>query len=142
MKINILIKDRDVRYKTSISTFIFKFKEEYKMKIWKEEQLKLLEGYPKEIVDNVNEKIGILNDNYGTDRGVDKDLGGYIQVIESLEELKSLKGGILHGLVEEYSDEICTTENGDVYNSTLYIASSDYNVVVITKNEMIDELLK
>ena len=57
-------------------------------------------------------------------------------------ELKSLKNGILQGLVEEYSDEICTTENGDVYNSTLYIASSDYNIMVITKNEMTDELLK
>ena len=112
------------------------------MKIWKEEQLKLLEGYPKEVVDSVNEIIGVLNNNYGADRDVDKDLGGYIQVIESLEELKLLKYGILQGLVEEYSDEICITENGDVYNSTLYITSSDYNVVVITKNEMTDELLK
>lgn len=112
------------------------------MKIWKEGQLNLLKVYPKDVVDSVNETIGILNDNYGIDRDVDKDLGGYIQVIESLEELKLLKDGILHGLVEEYSDEICTTENGNVYNSTLYIASSDYNVVVITKNEMTDELLK
>lgn len=112
------------------------------MKIWKEGQLNLLKGYPKDVVDSVNETMGILNDNYGIDRDVDKDLGGYIQVIESLEELKLLKDGILHGLVEEYSDEICTTENGNVYNSTLYIASSDYNVMVVTKNEMTDELLK
>ena len=112
------------------------------MKIWKEEQLNLLEGYLKKVVDSVNETISILNDNYGTDREVDKDLGGYIQVIESLEELKWLKYGILQGLVEEYSDKICITENGDVYNSTLYIASSDYNVMVITKNEMTYELLK
>ena len=112
------------------------------MKIWKEEQLNLLEGYPREAVNSVNETIGILNDNYGTKRDVDKELGGYIQVIESLEELKSLKNGILQGLVEEYSDEICTTENGDVYNSTLYITSSDYNVMVITKNKITDELLK
>ena len=112
------------------------------MKIWKEEQLNLLEVYPKEVIDSVNETIGILNDNYGTERDVDKELGGYIQVIESLEELKSLKDGILQGLVEEYSDEICTTENGDVYNSTLYITSSDYNIMVITKSEITDELLK
>ncbi|MEG1009125.1 MAG: hypothetical protein RSF67_04815 [Clostridia bacterium] len=112
------------------------------MKIWKEEQLSLLKEYAKEVVDSVNETMVILDDNYGTNRDVDKDLGGYIQLIESLEELKSLKDGILQGLVEEYSDKICTTENGDVYNSTLYIASSDYNVMVITKNEMTDELLK
>lgn len=36
------------------------------MKIWKEEQLNLLEGYPKEVVDSVNETMNILNDNYGT----------------------------------------------------------------------------
>ena len=112
------------------------------MKIWKDGQLNLLKGYPKEVVDSVNETMNILNDNYGTDRDVDKDLGGYIQVIESLEELKLLKDGILQDSVEEYSDEICTTENGDVYNSTLYIVSSDYNIMVITKNEMTDELLK
>ena len=112
------------------------------MKIWQEEKLNLLEGYPKEVVDSINETIGILNSNYGADRDIDKDLGGYIQVIESLEELKSLKEGILQGLVEEYSDEICTTENGDVYNSTLYITSSDYNIMVITKNEITDELLR
>lgn len=112
------------------------------MKIWKEEQLKLLESYPKEVVDSVNETMRILNDNYGSERNIDKDLGGYIQLFQSLDELKTLKDGILYGLVEEYSDKICTTENGDVYNSTLYITSSDYNVVVITKNEMTDELLK
>ena len=112
------------------------------MKIWKVEQLKLLEGYPKEVADSINETIVILNNSYGVDRDVDRDLGGYIQVIESLEELKWLKYGILQGLVEEYSDKICITENGDVYNSTLYIASSDYNVMVITKNEMTYELLK
>ena len=112
------------------------------MKIWKEEQMKLLKNYPKEVIDSVNETISILDKNYGNDRNVEKDLGGYIQIVESLQELKLLKDGILQGLVEEYSDEICTTENGDVYNSTLYIASSDYNVIVITKNEMTDELLK
>ena len=31
------------------------------------------------------------NDNFRVDRDMDKDLGGYIQVIEFLEELKSLK---------------------------------------------------
>ena len=112
------------------------------MKIWKEEQLKLLVDYPKEVVDSVNETINILDKNYGSYRDVDKDLGGYIQVIESLDELKLLKEGILQGLVEEYSDKICTTENGDIYNSTLYTASSDYNVVIITKNEMTNELLR
>ena len=104
--------------------------------------MKLLQGYPKEVIDSVNETIGILNDNYRTDRDVDKELGGYVQLIQSFEELKILKNSILQGLVEEYSDEICTTENGDVYNSTLYIVSSDYNIMVITKNEMTDELLK
>lgn len=33
-------------------------KEEYKIKIYKEEQLSLLEDYPKEVVDSVNEIKG------------------------------------------------------------------------------------
>jgi len=49
--------------------------------------------------------IGILKDKYGINRNVDKDFGCYIQVIE---------------LLEEYSDEICTTENG-MYTIQHYI---------------------
>ena len=38
------------------------------MKIWKDGQLNLLKGYPKEVVDSVNEIMSILNDNYETDK--------------------------------------------------------------------------
>lgn len=60
------------------------------MKIQKKEQLNLLQVYLKEVVESVNENICILNDNYGTKRDVDKDLGGYIQLIQSLDEFKLL----------------------------------------------------
>lgn len=55
------------------------------MKIWKGKQLKLLEDYPKVVVNSINETMSILNYNYGTDRYVDKDLWVYIQVIEFLK---------------------------------------------------------
>ncbi len=36
------------------------------------------------VVHSVSKTIGILNDNYGAERDVDKNLGAYIQAIESL----------------------------------------------------------
>ena len=108
--------------------------------LWKKEDLKLLLEYPKEIVDNVNNVINILEESYGNNRKVTDD-GGYVCVIEDIEEVEDLKVNILKGLVEEFSDVIYE-DNIDKYNSTLYLLSSDYAITVITRNEATDELLK
>ncbi|MCC0706467.1 hypothetical protein [Clostridioides sp. ES-S-0190-01] len=106
----------------------------------KKEDLNLLSEYPKEIVDSVDNIITILNESYGKDRKLTDD-GGYVCVIEEIEEVESLKVNILKGLIEEFSDVI--HEDGiDKYSSTLYLLSSDYSITVITKNKATDELLK
>ncbi|HBF8686552.1 hypothetical protein KWV42_10440 [Clostridioides difficile] len=108
--------------------------------LWKKEDLNLLSEYHKEIVDNVNNVINILDESYGNNRNVTDD-GGYVCVIEDIEEVEYLKVNILKGLVEEFSDVIYE-DNVDKYNSTLYLLSSDYAITVITRNEATDELLK
>ena len=106
----------------------------------KKEDLKLLSAYPKEVVENVDDVITILNESYGDNRKSTDD-GGYVCVIEDIEEVEYLKVNILKGLVEEFSD-VVYEDNVDKYSSTLYILSSDYSITVITKNEVTDELLK
>ncbi|MCR1825076.1 hypothetical protein [Terrisporobacter muris] len=108
--------------------------------LWKKEDLNLLLKYPKEVVENVDNVIHILDENYGYNRKSTDD-GGYVCIIENIKEVEYLKVNILKGLVEEFSDVIYEN-NIDRYNSTLYLLSSDYSITIITKNEMTDELLR
>ncbi|MDM1012523.1 hypothetical protein [Clostridium perfringens] len=47
-------------------------------------RIKILKEYSIEI-------INVLDDNYGENRDIDKDLGGYVLVVESVEDVKELK---------------------------------------------------
>lgn len=108
--------------------------------LWKKGDLNLLSEYPKEVIENVDNVITILDESYGDNRKSTDD-GGYVCVIEDIEEVEYLKVNVLKGLVEEFSDVIYK-DNVDKYSSTLYLLSSDYSITVITKNEVTDELLK
>lgn len=108
--------------------------------LWKKEDLNLLSEYPKEVVENVDNVINILDENYGYNRKLTDD-GGYVCIIEDIKKVEYLKSNILKGLVEEFSDVIYE-DSIDKYNSTLYLSSSDYSITIITKNEVTKELLK
>ena len=108
--------------------------------LWKKEDLNLLSEYPKEVVENVDNVINILDENYGYNRKLTDD-GGYVCIIEDIKEVENLKSNILNGLVEEFSDAIYE-DKVNTYNSTLYLLSSDYSVTVISKNEETEYLLK
>ena len=108
--------------------------------LWKKEDLNLLSEYPKEVVENVDNVINILDENYGYNRKLTDD-GGYVCIIEDIKEVENLKSNILIGLVEEFSDVIYE-DKVNTYNSTLYLLSSDYSVTVISKNEETEYLLK
>ena len=108
--------------------------------LWKKEDLNVLSEYPKEIVENVDNIINILDENYGFNRKLTDD-GGYVCIVEGIKEVENLKSNILKGLEAEFSDVIYEDEV-NIYNSTLYIISSDYSVTVISKNEETEYLLK
>ena len=108
--------------------------------LWKKGDLNLLSEYPKEVVENVDDVITILDESYGDNRKSTDD-GGYVCVIEDIEEVEYLKVNVLNEFVEEFNDVIYE-DNVDKYSSTLYLLSSDYSITVITKNELTDELLK
>ena len=110
------------------------------IKLWKKEDLNLLSEYPKEVVENVDNSINILDESYGYNRKLTDDCG-YVCIIEDIKEVENLKSNILKGLVEEFSDVLHQDET-NTYSSTLYILSSDYSITVITKNEETEYLLK
>ena len=110
------------------------------VKLWKKEDLNLLSEYPKEVVENVDDVINILDENYGSNRKLTDD-GGYVCIIEDIKDVEHLKSNILKGLEAEFSDVIYEDET-NIYSSTLYLLSSDYSVTVISKNEETEYLLK
>ncbi|WP_283696740.1 hypothetical protein ACSXBQ_06915 [Clostridium perfringens] len=110
-------------------------------KIYLKKQLEDLSDYPVEVIKSISETIDILNENYGENRDVDKDLGGYVLVVESIEDVKELKNGILKDILPEYTDEIICSE-GVNYTSSLFLLSSDFSVVVIAEEELSKILLE
>ncbi|MDK0724796.1 hypothetical protein ACV30Q_11095 [Clostridium perfringens] len=110
-------------------------------KIYLKKQLEELSDYPVEVIKSISETIDILNENYGENRDVDKDLGGYVLVVESIEDVKELKNGILKDILPEYTDEIICSE-GVNYTSSLFLLSSDFSVVVIAEEELSKILLE
>ncbi|WP_415322913.1 hypothetical protein ACSXAE_14845 [Clostridium perfringens] len=110
-------------------------------KIYLKKQLGKLSDYPVEVIKSISETIDILNENYGENRDVDKDLGGYVLVVKSVKDVKELKNGILKDILPEYTDEIKCSE-GVNYTSSLFLLSSDFSVVVIADEEISKILLE
>jgi len=86
------------------------------MKIYKKDQLEeVKQKYPKEVLKEAEEIIVLLDDNYGANREVDKDLGGYIVILESKEDGAEIKANSIKGLLPEYTDIIKGDDGIDYY---------------------------
>ena len=110
-------------------------------KIYKESQLLELRKYSLEVVENIRQKIKILNQAYGTERNIESDLGGYVVIAENIVDIEILKQDKLQGLIPEYTDIIEGSE-GVNWTSSLFLLSSDFAIVVVTTEELSKFLLE
>ena len=110
-------------------------------KVYKENQLLEVNNIPSEVIESIKITIDILNENYGADRDVESDLGGYLVIAENIVDIEILKQDKLQGLIPEYADMI-ECSSGINYNSILYILSSDFAIVVVTTEELSKFLLE
>ena len=110
-------------------------------KVYKESQLNELNNIPVEVIESIKVTIDILNENYGENRDIEADLGGYVFIAENIVDIEILKQDKLQGLVPEYTDVI-EVMNGENYTSSLYLLSSDFAKVVVTTEELSKFLLK
>lgn len=93
------------------------------------------------VVAAIEEKLNILNESYGAERNIDADLGGYVLLLESKDDVIEVKENILKDIIAEYVDDIeCV--GGKQYCLSLFILSSDYAVVVVATKELIDILVE
>ena len=110
-------------------------------KVYKENQILEVNNIPSEVIESIKVTIDILNENYGVNRAIESDLGGYVVIAENIVDIEVLKQDKLQGLVPEYTDviEVVNREN---YTSSLYLLSSDFSIVVVTTEELSKLLLE
>ena len=101
-------------------------------KIYKESQLLEVNNIPVEVIESIKVTIDILNENYGENRDIEADLGGYVVIAENIVDMEILKQDKLQGLVPEYTDIVECSEGVD-WTSSLFLLSSDYAIVVTTE---------
>ena len=100
-----------------------------------------MNNIPIEVIKSTKATIDILNENYGADRDIESDLGGYILIAENIVDIEILKQGKLKGLIPEYTD-IIECSKGVNWTSSLFLLSSDYAIVVVTTEELSKFLLE
>ena len=110
-------------------------------KVYKESQLLEENNIPLEVIESIKATIDILNKNYGENRDIETDLGGYIVIVENIVDVEILKQDKLQGLIPEYADMI-ECSRGINYTSILYILSSDVSIVVVCTEELSKFLLE
>lgn len=111
------------------------------IKIFNKQQLGELINFPMEVVGGIEEVIEILNDNYGVNRDVEKDLGGYVVIAENIVDIEMMKHEKLQDLIPEYTD-IIECKGGVNWTSSLFLLSSDYSIVVICTEELSKYLIE
>ncbi|MFC3904010.1 hypothetical protein [Clostridium disporicum] len=110
-------------------------------KIYKENQLLEVNSIPSEVIESIRETIDVLNGNYGADRDINNDLGGYVIILENIVDIEILKQDKLKGLIPEYTDIIECSE-GVNWTSSLFLLSNDFSIVVVTTEELSKFLLE
>ena len=109
--------------------------------IYLNEQLNELMTYPIEVINTISNIIEVLDENYGAERNIEADLGGYVVIVENIVDIEMLKQSKLKAVVPEYTDEIICSE-GVNYTYSLFLLSSDFSIVVIADEELSKFLLE
>ena len=85
----------------------------------------------------------ILDENYGENRHVEKDLGGYILLVESEEDVVELVDRMENQFTIPEFVDVISCSDGISYTHTLFLLSSDYSVSVFCPLDLTpQEILK
>ncbi|WP_252220294.1 hypothetical protein, partial [Clostridium sp. CMCC3678] len=78
--------------------------------------------------DVIKEILEILDPEYGVDRDKYADDGGYVVVVENIEDFKEIHKKInidINDVIVEYVDKILCAD-GKVYTNSLALCNNDY----------------
>ncbi|WP_315081994.1 hypothetical protein [uncultured Clostridium sp.] len=98
-------------------------------------------GLETNIISAIEEQLDILDNNYGAERNIDADLGGYVLLLETKDDVIEAKENILKDIIPEYVDDI-KCEGGNHYCLFLFLLSSNYAVIVVLTKELMNILVE
>lgn len=106
-------------------------------------EMQKAQALPSEVQEVIKGILEILDSEYGDDRDKYVDNGGYVVVIESIDDFKEIqnKANIdVNDVIVEYVDKIvCDDEK--VYTSSLVLCNNDYSISLIIPFEIMPENL-
>ena len=106
-------------------------------------EIEKVQVLPVEVQEVIQGILEILDSEYGADRDKYSDDGGYVVVVESIEDFKEIqkKTNIdINDMIAEYVDKIICT-NGNVYTNSLVLCNNDYSISLIIPFEILPENL-
>ncbi|MBU3144620.1 hypothetical protein [Clostridium sp. CF012] len=104
-------------------------------------EVETLKGLPAEVKEKALEIVTILDDNYGDIR-VKRDLGGYVLIAETPEDVKTINELIdFEYTFPEYVELISCKNSGGSYTNSLMLLSSDYSISLLIPNILTPENL-
>lgn len=105
--------------------------------IGKVKEVNTIKHLPEQVVDAIVPDLIILDEFYGVDRNIEEDLGGYVVVIEAVEDIKKLEDSRLYVYkqVAEYVDVLQVGE--ETWIKSLFLLNSDFGVVVVGNEKVI-----
>lgn len=87
-------------------------------------------GISREVLTECKSYLEILDAEYGADRDIDRDYGGYVILADSKASDEQIKE------VFDYTQYLCEFEKKqEAFTTRLYLVSQDYGVVIIKEKE-------
>ena len=93
------------------------------IKIGTKKDLNKISHLPKHIKNAISEDIKILDDNYGEERNIDVDMGGFVVVCEKNESIH-IENFQKEFDTPEFIQEICP------YRKMLFISGTERNIII------------
>lgn len=106
-------------------------------------EMERVQALPIEVQEVIKGILEILDSEYGADRDKYADNGGYVVVVESIEDFKEIqrKTNIdVNDIIVEYVDKIICVD-GNVYTDSLVVCNNDYSISLIIPFEIMPQNL-
>ena len=101
-------------------------------------EISKVDRLPKEVQENIEGILSILDEEYGVDRDQYKDNGGYVIVVEDESDFQIIKKKAhidVDNVIVEYVDKIeCSNEK--IYTSSLTLCNNDYSISLVIPFEI------
>jgi hypothetical protein len=98
------------------------------------EDMKALKTLPKELNDIIESILRNLDTNYGSDRNIDIDDGGYVLIVENERDIIECKDVDIREISPEYVEEIMIGNEFN-YTNTLVIVNNEFAITIIINKE-------